>query len=516
MSNRSRRAFLSEVGSGMLVAGLGSTVVQELGLSRVAAAETASRLTFGALEPLVSLLQETPADRMLPLAVDWLKSGTSLETLVSAAALANARAFGGHDYTGYHTFMAFLPAYQMAGELPTERRALPVLKVMHRNSRRIHDQGFDDHDSLPTLVSGAEVKSPSEEDVRQAVRAVDLAAAEQRMAAHCGRAPAEAFDALQVAVQDDVNVHRVVLAWRAWAMLDLAGQEHALTMLRQSVRFCVDSEKHLHDRKREPSAVRSVVPRLLDEHRLLERPLGTRPAEDKWVGAMAHTVYSSSPEQAAAAVAAALAEGIDPEAVGEAISLAANLLVLHDPGRSEQNSSAEKPAGCVHGDSVGVHASDSANAWRQIARVSNARNRVASLVVGAYHTAGQSSRAQEGQFPYVQMMDEIRTTDEAALLQETQAAIEANEQARACALVQRYGEQGHPERPVFDLLLRYAVSEDGALHAEKYYRTVCEEFAATRPAFRWRQLVALARVTASEHGYPAPGYQASCELLGVS
>jgi hypothetical protein len=28
--------------------------------------------------------------------------------------------------------------------------------------------------------------------------------------------------------------------------------------------------------------------------------------------------------------------------------------------------------------------------------------------------------------------------------------------------------------------------------------------------------VALARVTASEFGYPAPGFQQACELLGVS
>jgi hypothetical protein len=65
-------------------------------------------------------------------------------------------------------------------------------------------------------------------------------------------------------------------------------------------------------------------------------------------------------------------------------------------------------------------------------------------------------------------------------------------------------------------MVKYAVSEDGALHAEKFYRTVVEEFASTRPAFQWRQVVALARVTASEHGFPAPGYQEACELLGVS
>jgi hypothetical protein len=59
------------------------------------------------------------------------------------------------------------------------------------------------------------------------------------------------------------------------------------------------------------------------------------------------------------------------------------------------------------------------------------------------------------------------------------------------------------------------VSQDGALHAEKYYRTATEEFKMARPAFRWRQVVSLARVTASEFGYPAPGYAEARELLGI-
>jgi hypothetical protein len=90
-----------------------------------------------------------------------------------------------------------------------------------------------------------------------------------------------------------------------------------------------------------------------------------------------------------------------------------------------------------------------------------------------------------------------------------------NDQAMACALVHEYGTRGQPERPVFDLLLEFAVSEDGALHAEKYYRTVTEEFASGRPAFRWRHLAALARVTASEFGYTAPGYDEARRLLKV-
>jgi hypothetical protein len=101
-------------------------------------------------------------------------------------------------------------------------------------------------------------------------------------------------------------------------------------------------------------------------------------------------------------------------------------------------------------------------------------------------------------------------------LRELNAAIRDNNQARACAVTHRYGELRHAERPVFDTLLTYATSEDGALHAEKYYRTVSEEFASSRPAFRWRQLVALARVTASEFGRPAPGYAEACERLGLA
>src|SRR5262249_6278033 len=112
-------------------------------------------------------------------------------------------------------------------------------------------------------------------------------------------------------------------------------------------------------------------------------------------------------------------------------------------------------------------------------------------------------------------LEKIKAKDAAILLRDAEAAIKDNDQARTAALVQRYGEQGHPPRAVFDLLLRYAVSEDGALHAEKYYRTVTEEFAAARPAFRWRHLVALARVTASEYGFPAPGYAEACKLLKV-
>ncbi len=116
--------------------------------------------------------------------------------------------------------------------------------------------------------------------------------------------------------------------------------------------------------------------------------------------------------------------------------------------------------------------------------------------------------------PQAADLEPIRETNAAALLNQTEDAIRAKDQRRTAALAHRYGQQGHEARPLLNLLLRYAVSEDGALHAEKYYRTVSEEFTTVRPAFRWQHLVALSRVTASLYGKPAPGVEEARKLLG--
>jgi uncharacterized protein (DUF1778 family) len=513
--NRSRRRFLAEVGQGMLVASVGSTLALDLGLASKALAgdAPAGRLTFGSIEPLVDLMQETQADKLLPLVVAKLQNGTELRTIVAAAALANARAFGGHDYDGYHTFMALSPAYQMAQELPEKRRALPVLKVLHRNARFIENAKAHSHDAMHPVAAAAISESDlSGPALRDAMRHADQATAEQRLAALTKNSLDEAYNDLQFCVQDDVDVHRVVIAWRAWATLDLTGKEQALTLLRQSVRFCVDSEQQNIKNKREPG-VRAALTKLLDQYKLLGRKTGDRKAEDSWIEKLCQTIYAGNRDQAADAVAAALAEGMATADIGEAISLAANRLVLRDPGRARADTG--KPIGSIHGASVGVHASDSANAWRNIARVTDHRNTVASLIVAGYHTAGQAGQAGRAPLPWAENLEAVKGKDAKSLLGEVETAVKAKDQVQVTAIVQRYGDLGLAPRPLFDLLLKFAISEDGALHAEKYYRTVSEEFASTRPAFRWRHLVALARVTASEYGFPAPGYADACRLLNV-
>src|SRR5207248_1978883 len=67
MSGRNRREFLADVGRGMVIASVGPAVAADLGLATARAADAPDRLTFGPLEPLVGLMQDTPAARLQPL-----------------------------------------------------------------------------------------------------------------------------------------------------------------------------------------------------------------------------------------------------------------------------------------------------------------------------------------------------------------------------------------------------------------------------------------------------------------
>jgi hypothetical protein len=515
-TQNSRREFLADVGRGMMVASVGYSVATDLGLSPAFASEHSDRLTFGGIEPLVSLMQETPVEQLPSKLVSQLRSGVSLQRLVEAAALANARTFGGEDYVGFHTMMALSPALHMSRELPAETAPLPIFKVLYRNTNRIQETGGAAREVLKQVQPAASVDSACGEKLRDLVHKKDLRAAEQTLAAAAAHSPDDAFNSVLHVVHDHTEVHRVVLPYRAWDLLGLIGKEQATTLLRQSVRYCIKAEGWEHSaRDTQPAA---LLPKLLEEHKLLARGIGSKKVDDRWVDEMSQTIFKSTPEQAAAAVAAALAEGFEPDALGEAITLAANQLVLRDFGRTPSQEVAGKPIGSVHGDSIGVHACDSANAWRNMARVTNPRNSFASIILGAYQLA--LDRAQRGgdflnwqPLPHQRYLNEVKTTSASDLLRDMDEAIRNNMQARVTALIQRYGELGHPARPVFDLLLKYAISEDGALHAEKFYRTVSEEFATTRAPFRWRHVIALGRVTASEYGRPAPGLAEARALL---
>jgi len=62
-----RRQFLADVGKGMLAASVGADLALDMGFGSLQAKEGPNELTFGELEPMVELLQETPPGKLLPI-----------------------------------------------------------------------------------------------------------------------------------------------------------------------------------------------------------------------------------------------------------------------------------------------------------------------------------------------------------------------------------------------------------------------------------------------------------------
>ena len=61
-SPKTRRSFMSDVGQGMLAAGLGSSLANDLGFSTAFAAESSGQIPLGQHTRLVELMRNTPPE----------------------------------------------------------------------------------------------------------------------------------------------------------------------------------------------------------------------------------------------------------------------------------------------------------------------------------------------------------------------------------------------------------------------------------------------------------------------
>ncbi|MEM8679225.1 MAG: hypothetical protein AAGF97_07740, partial [Planctomycetota bacterium] len=182
MAPQNRRDFISHVGRGMVIAGIGAPLAAELGFSDEFSHRGEAALDFGSLRPLVDQIRETPAAKLQASVVAQLDSGQlNLKQLTAAAALANAETFGGEDYVGFHTEMALVPALEMSREMQGAAAALPVLKVLYRNAQRIQQVGGPKQQVLQRLPPTHDDRSPSV-DLRDAARHEDVDATEMLFA----------------------------------------------------------------------------------------------------------------------------------------------------------------------------------------------------------------------------------------------------------------------------------------------------------------------------------------------
>ena len=383
----------------------------------------------------------------------------------------------------------------MAAELPAASAALPVLKVLYRNTSRIHATGGAAKEVLHPIAENAIGRcracrrAHSRGGSRQESRSRRTTAwppqhralarrGVQRFAAGGGRRRRSA--------SHRPGLSRLGSVGPGWARARRDHVAAVVALLRRQLQ--AELRRSLCRHSRAAAQIARSVPagraraghargrRCLDRIDVRTRSSPRRPTRPR----------TPSPPRWPKASA--------PHPVADADrAWRANQLVLRDAGRLARNAQPNKPVGSVHGDSIGVHACDSVNAWRNIAAVSNRRNAVASLILSAWQVAsdrgfgGSEILAAQPQ-PEPQQIEKITVRDRLRLLARAgrcHPSAGSGPCLRRGACLRR---ARLPGRPVQDLLLRYAISEDGALHAEKFYSTTNEEFARARPKFRWRAI----------------------------
>ncbi len=361
-----RRAFLKDVGRGMIVASVGPALAADLSPERPRA-EAPERLSFGKLDPLVALMQETGPDKLQPLLVERLRNGADLTPTHRRrrpGQRPRLRRRGLHRLPHHDGPRPGLPH---GPALPEDRRRLPVFKVLVPQRR---------------LSSGPRRRQRGRyAPARQAGRLAGRQVRRRRCSARPSNTrtwPAPTRPSPPSSAPASRSTPSTNFCppsrrnWRSTASsCRTAPGPCPASSAWNTPRCCCASRCITASRTRsEAAATRSGRARRPRRAAETARPVqthgqGRRHEEGggRLGGPDEPDHLLSTPEQAADAVAAALAEGIAHEAIGEALSLAANQLVLRDNGRPKANNP-HKPVGSVHGDGIGVHACDSANAWR--------------------------------------------------------------------------------------------------------------------------------------------------------
>ena len=299
-----------------------------------------------------------------------------------------------------------------------------------------------------------------------------MAAAEGTFAALATASPDDAFNDLQYSVQDEIDVHRVVLAWRAWATARPGRQgagPHPAAPVGALLR---------RDRA-EPAAqrgtgIRAVLPKLLDQYKLPGKAGGKRKAEDEVGREDGRDDLRRQPRQGRRRRGRGPGRRLSPGggrrsdvAGGEPAGAA-----RPRPGRRPTGRQAEgqRPRRLGRRPRLGLGQRLAEHRPRQ----QRAQHRRQPDRAAAYHTAGQSGGQHKEAVPArPSSWRRSRPRTPRRCCRDTEGR---DQGARTRRGRRRWSTAtaswSSPERPVFDLLLRYAVSEDGALHAEKYYRTV--------------------------------------------
>jgi hypothetical protein len=487
-----------------------------------------SRVRFPAdIEPLVQFIEDTPPAEILDRALEKLRAGLPIQTMLTASVLAVARSTDmppGHHGGALHPMAGLYALTKLVGRLDGEQRFVPVLQHVALSNKHINHPAMGPYQLLEF--------SPLDAGGVEATKAAFLTAVKRGESNHADHlfqwlwqnvAPTEAFDLLMsVAIPKNFHDDHYFIfpgyVWRAFetGVLD---KVYLPLLMRPVVRYVT----------RHPVApitpLASPLPEIeaLIEQRLLTRVLRQRSGEDETaaIGRLGEAIgrvdaYADIPEL----MTAALEGGLSLEGAGEALSIGAAGLFMRS----------------LTGNPMDVHLHTSANLRRFLLRLDGLSLRNKLLLLLTWHT-GPEIRSTEGRMVPASQLD---ATAVAASPQRSQeelleaiaqsiysqpptdfSGITDLDEMRAVPEVQvtvnlarDYVRRGLDPQALVARLAEIVCHDNFTeMHVVKHHQAIIEEFHATREPWRWMHLVCGVQASAISFGKNMTVYEEYLELL---
>ena len=472
------------------------------------------------IEPLVRFIEETDPGRILEETMARLRAGASIKKLMAASALAVTRSSDlppGHHGGPLHPLVGIHAIVHTAERVSGELRLLPILQHVALSNKHIHSPGMGPY-ILPEFepVDAGGVEATKKAFFAAVDRGLYNAADHHFLWLWQNVPPVEALDLLlTVAIPKNMlDDHYFIFPIFTWRALEWLGQEYLPFLMRPAVRYV--------SRFPTPPAL-PEIDLLLDEYKLLERPLRPRTGADETsaLGVLGEAIercdtYAEIPKM----LARALADGLSLEGTGEALSIGAAGLFMRS----------------LTGNPMDVHLHTGVNLRRYLLKLDglSLQNKLRALLM--WHTGPEVRSTQTrmepppqpcpeavAALPYRTQSDLLDAMAESIHTQPPTDWSKVTNLGRMRAvpevkdtvnLAQQYANLGYDAATLITRLAEIACHDNFTeTHAFKHHQATVEEFHATRAPWRWRHLVSAAQAAAISYGKNMELYEEAIELL---
>jgi hypothetical protein len=410
------------------------------------------------IEPVVRWIEETPRDRALDVAVQKLKDGLSYRDLLAGLFLAGIRNIKPRPVGfKFHAVMVINSAHLLGQTAPVDDRLLPLLWALD-NFKASQAQDVKEGDWTLNKVDESHVPSPSQARAAfvKAMEDWDSDAADVAAAALCRSCgAAEAMEPFwRYGVRDHRNIgHKAIFTAQCWRTLQAIGWQHAEPVLRSLSFGILDLQG---DKNR---AAAGPYDANLENAKKVRDGWQVGKADPAATRALLETLRHASPEDASAEALKHLNAGVAPEALWDAVTLAASELLVRSPGI------------------IALHAMTSANALHFIYGASgDETTRKLALLQGAGWVPLFRGRAQPRNQVNLDAIEPIAPQGSGADALSDVFATAHGDRTKAAAKAVGYLERGGSADDFFAIARRLIFHKGRDSHDYKYGAAAWEEF----------------------------------------